>query len=85
MKAAKDSEEDLNDPARKDNILGRNQTLQELWKEHLKDPVEALDNSRERITNGLRSFFAQDNHCAVEIGHLRRGQRSFKVIIRPKL
>ena len=34
--------------------------------------------SRERITNGLRSFIAQDNHCAVEVGHLRKGQRPFQ-------
>ena len=40
------------------------------------------EKSRERITNGLRSFNASDNYSAV--GHLRRGQRSFKVS-RPKM
>ena len=38
------------------------------------------EKSRERITNGLRSFTASDNYCAVEVGHLRRGQQPFKVI-----
>ena len=33
--------------------------------------------SRERTTNSLRSFIAQDNHCAV--GHMRKGQRPFRV------
>ena len=37
MKAAKDFGEDFCDPERKDNILGRNETRQELWEEHLKD------------------------------------------------
>ena len=42
------------------------------------------EKSRERITNGLRSFNASDNYRAVEVGHLRRGQRPFKVV-RPKM
>ena len=37
MKAAKDSEEDFYDPAHKDNILGRSQTRQKWWREHLED------------------------------------------------
>ena len=44
-KAAKDREEDFYDQARKDNILGRNQARQELWREHLKDTIEALDKA----------------------------------------
>ena len=51
MKAAKDREEDFYDPARKDNILGRNQTRQELWRAHLKDPIEALDNALKYLEN----------------------------------
>ena len=43
MKAAKDRREEFYDPARKDNILGRNKTRLELWEEHLKDPIVALD------------------------------------------
>ena len=43
MKAAKDRETDFYDPAREDNILGRNYTRQ--WEEHLKDPVVALDKA----------------------------------------
>ena len=46
--------------------------------------VTGLRKSRERITNGLRSFIASDNHWAVGVGHLRRDQRVFKVI-RPKV
>ena len=33
------------DPERKDNILGRNETRLELWEEHLKDPIVALDKT----------------------------------------
>ena len=47
----------------KDNILGRNKTRLELWEEHLKDPVVALDKSFEvrgesvsRQTVGSRAF-----------------------------
>ena len=42
------------------------------------------EKCRERITNGLRSFIASDTYSAVEVGHLRRGQRSFNVV-RPKM
>ena len=45
MKAAKDREEDFCDPARKDNVLGRNKTRLELWEEHLKEPIVALDKA----------------------------------------
>ena len=45
MKAAKDREEEHYDPARKDNILGRKQTRLELWEEHLKDPIIALEKA----------------------------------------
>ena len=37
------------------------------------------EKSRERITNDLTSFVALDNRCAVEVGHLREGQRLFSV------
>ena len=43
MKAAKDRREEFYDPARKDDILGRNETRLELWEEHLKGPIVALD------------------------------------------
>ena len=45
LKAAKDRKEEFYDPARKDNIAGRNTTRLELWEEHLKDPIVALDKS----------------------------------------
>ena len=45
MKAAKDIEEEFYDPACKDNILGRNQTRLELWEEHLKEQIIALDKA----------------------------------------
>ena len=35
---------------------------------------------RERVTNGLRSFIARDDYSAVEVVHLRRGQRPIKVL-----
>ena len=44
-KAAKDRKEEFYDPARKGNMLGRNTTRLELWEEHLKDPIVALDNA----------------------------------------
>ena len=44
-KAAKDRREEFYDPAREDNILGRNEPRLELWEEHLKDPTVALDNA----------------------------------------
>ena len=47
MKAAKDRREEFYDPARKDNILGRNKTRLEWWEEHLKDPIVALDKALE--------------------------------------
>ena len=37
VKEAKDREEEFSDMARKDNILGRNQTRLELQEDHLKD------------------------------------------------
>ena len=45
MKAAKDRREDFFDPAREDNILRRKKTRLELWEEHLKDPIVALDKA----------------------------------------
>ena len=45
MKAAKDREEEHYDPARKNHILGRKQTRLELWEEHLKDPIIALEKA----------------------------------------
>ena len=45
MKAAKERREEFDDLARKDNILVRNKTRFELWEEHLKDPIVALDKA----------------------------------------
>ena len=45
MKAAKDRMEEFIDKDRKDNILGRHTTRLELWEEHLKDPMVALDKA----------------------------------------
>ena len=43
MKSAKDRGEDFYDPELKDNILERNRTRLELWEEHVKDEIVALD------------------------------------------
>ena len=51
MKAARDRGEDLYNPVRKDHIFGKTQTRQDLWKGHLKDPVEALDNTLNYLEN----------------------------------
>ena len=45
VKAGIDSGEDFYDPERKDNILGRSKARLELWEEHLKDPIVALDKA----------------------------------------
>ena len=46
MTAARGSVEDIfYDPKRKDNILGRNKTRLELWEEHLRAPLLALDKA----------------------------------------
>ena len=46
MKAARDRRED-----RKDNISGRNKTRLELWEEHLRDPIVALDKALKCVEN----------------------------------
>ena len=45
MKAAKDRKEEFYDLARQNYILERNRTRLELWEEHLKDPIVALDKA----------------------------------------
>ena len=57
MKAAKDAGEEYYDLDRKDNILGRNKTRLELWKEHLKDPTVALDNSLKFVKHSCWRIF----------------------------
>ena len=51
MKAARDSVAGFHDPERKDNILERNKTRLELWEEHLKDPIVALDKALKCVEN----------------------------------
>ena len=43
--------EEFHAPVRKDDILGRKQTTLELWEEHLKDPVIALDKALKCFEN----------------------------------
>ena len=45
MKAAKDRNEEFYDRAREVDILGRNTTRLELWEEHHKGPLVALDKA----------------------------------------
>ena len=45
MKAAKDRGEEYYDSARKENILEEKNTRLELWEEHLKDPIIAVDKA----------------------------------------
>ena len=51
MKAARDGGDDFYDPERKNNMLGRNKTRLELWEEHLKDPIVALDKALKCVEN----------------------------------
>ena len=37
--------EEFHDSGRKDNILGRKKSRLELWEEHFKDPIVALDKA----------------------------------------
>ena len=57
MKAAKDREEDFNDPESKDKILGRNETREE----HLKDPIVALDKALICVENSCWRVFWPEN------------------------
>ena len=45
METAKDRREEFCDPARGEDISKRNKTRVELWEEHLKDPIAALDKA----------------------------------------
>ena len=62
MKAVKDRREDFYDPARKDNILKRNQTRLELWEEHLKDPIIALDKALEKLGDSVSRMIGGPRH-----------------------
>ena len=63
MKAAKDREEEFYDPARKDNILGRKQTKLELCKEHLEDPIMALDKALKCLENPCHGCPLAQSSC----------------------
>ena len=56
MKAAKDREDDFNDSACKKNILERNQTRLELWEEHFRDPIIALDKALKCLENQYQGW-----------------------------
>ncbi len=56
MKAAKDSGDDFYHPERKDNVLGISGTRLELWEEHLKDPIVALDNALKCVENQYQGW-----------------------------
>ena len=49
MKAAKDRREKFYDPSREEDISKRNKTRLELWEEHLKDPIAALDKALKSV------------------------------------
>ena len=52
MKAAKDRKEEFYDPAREEDISRRNKTRLELWEEHFKDPIAALDKALKCVLYG---------------------------------
>ena len=68
LKAAKGRRDEFYDLARKDNVLGRNQTRLELWEEHFKDPIIALvvqnlqEGSRLRIMDGRAQKVHRGRH-----------------------
>ena len=49
MKAAKDAGEEYDDPTRKDNIRGRNETRLALW--DLKDPIVVVAKALKWVEN----------------------------------
>ena len=49
------------------------------WRQPDSEHCDGLARSRKGIMDGLRSFFEMDNHCALDVGHLRKGLRPFKV------
>ena len=51
MKAAKEAGEEYYNPTREDNIKGRNETRSELWEEHLKNQIVALDKALKCVEN----------------------------------
>ena len=51
MQAAKDRGEVYHDLARKEDMLGRTKTRLELWDEHRKDPIIALDKALKCLEN----------------------------------
>ena len=46
-----DAGEEYYEPERKDKILRRNETILELWQEHLKDPIVALAKALKCVEN----------------------------------
>ena len=63
MKAAKDRREDFYDPERKGNVLGRNKRRLELWEEHLKDPIVALDKALKCVENSCKRVLLVREPC----------------------
>ena len=53
MKAAKERGVEYCDPARKEDIMGSTKTHLELWEEHLKDPIVALEKAFKLLGESL--------------------------------
>ena len=57
------------------------------WRTSKRDgdsPIQSIvtvlhERTRKGIMDGLRSFIEIDNHCAMDLGHLRTGSRPFHV------
>ena len=62
MKAAKDRGEEYF-PERKDNILGRGRRRLELWREHLKDPIVALDKAVKCVESSVQVCLSAREPC----------------------
>ena len=50
---------------RKDNMLGRKQTRLELWEEHFKDPIIALDNALKFVENQFQGCLLARGFCEI--------------------
>ena len=76
----KSGETNFYDPERKDSILGRNQSRLELWKEHYKDPIVALDSALKCVETSCLAGFWPETFCGsgLQWSVVQRAQVSFQ-------
>ena len=78
MKAAKDRRDEFYDSARKEHIWGRKQTRLELWEEHLKDTIIALDKALKCVENQCQGRLLARGFCEIAVLATLRCQKEFR-------